>query len=106
MEIKGRGSSEVATRIDRRAEVGNHLGSSEQRADLQPGWQQRGGAEHQPRDRGRATTADRTPSLASCRPVPVNARVAIRMDTAKPIPAIVPTPATAAQPTGGRAGRG
>ena len=51
---------------------------------------------------GAATTVDRTPSLASCSAVPVKARVAIRMDTAKPIPAIVPTPATAAQPTGGR----
>ena len=40
----------IATRIDRRAEVGNHLGGAEQRTDLQPPRQQRGVAEHQPRD--------------------------------------------------------
>jgi hypothetical protein len=51
---------------------------------------------------GAATTLDSTPSLASCSWVPVKASVAIRMDTANPIPAIAPTPATAAQPTGGR----
>ena len=51
---------------------------------------------------GAATTVVRTPSLASCSWVPVKARVAIRMDTANPIPAIVPTPVTVAQPTGGR----
>ncbi len=51
---------------------------------------------------GAATTVVRTPSLASCSWVPVKARVAIRMDTANPIPAIAPTPATVAQPTGGR----
>jgi hypothetical protein len=47
-------------------------------------------------------TVDSTPSLASASRGPVNASVAIRMETAKPIPAIVPTPATAAQPTRGR----
>jgi hypothetical protein len=47
-------------------------------------------------------TVDSTPSLAAASRGPVNASVAIRMETAKPIPAIVPTPATAAQPTGGR----
>ena len=51
---------------------------------------------------GAASTVDKTPSLASCSSVPVKARVATSMDTAKPIPAIVPTPATVTQPTGRR----
>lgn len=46
--------------------------------------------------------ADALLAIVGCKAVPVNARVAIRMDTAKPMPAIVPTPATASQPTGGR----
>ena len=41
--------------------------------------------------------------LASC--APWNASEAISSDTMKPIPAMAPAPATAAQPTGGRIGR-
>ena len=48
----------------------------------------------------------RTPSLASWSWLPWKASVAMRMETVKPIPAMVPVPATAAQPTGGAAGRG
>lgn len=43
-----------------------------------------------------------TPSFASSSSAPWKARLAISSDTVKPIPAIVPPPATAAQPTGGR----
>ena len=42
------------------------------------------------------------PSFASSSSVPPNASVAISNETVKPMPAIVPPPATAAQPTGGR----
>ena len=42
------------------------------------------------------------PSFASSSCSPWNASVAISSETVKPIPAIVPPPATAAQPTGGR----
>ena len=60
--------------------------------------------------RGRAATsrrdapsaALRTPSFASSSWTPWNASVAISSETVKPMPAIVPPPATAAQPTGGR----
>ena len=44
---------------------------------------------------------DSTPSLASARSLPVNARLAMSSDTVNPIPATVPTPSTAPQPTGG-----
>ncbi len=44
----------------------------------------------------------RMPSFASSSCGPSNARVATSSDTVKPIPAIVPPPATATQPTGGR----
>src|SRR5450755_3399391 len=43
-----------------------------------------------------------TPTLAYWSCSPVKARVAISRDTVKPIPAMVPPPATVAQPTGGR----
>ena len=46
--------------------------------------------------------APRTPTFASSRRVPSNARVATSSETVKPTPAIVPAPRTAAQPTGGR----
>ncbi len=42
------------------------------------------------------------PSFASSSCAPSKASVAISSETVKPIPAIVPPPATAAQPTGGR----
>ena len=42
------------------------------------------------------------PSFASSRSAPSKATVATSSETVKPIPAIVPPPATAAQPTGGR----
>ena len=48
------------------------------------------------------TAALSTPSLASSSRSPVNASVAIRIDTVNPMPAIVPPPTTAAHPTGGR----
>src|ERR1017187_6069874 len=92
----------VDSRVDRCAEIGDDLGGAEQGADLQPGREQGGGAEHQPGDYGRGDYGGQDARLASCSWVPLNARVAIRMDTAKPIPAIVPTPVTAAHPTGGR----
>jgi hypothetical protein len=41
------------------------------------------------------------PSFASSSLSPSNASAAIRSATVKPMPAIVPPPATAAQPTGG-----
>ena len=43
-----------------------------------------------------------TPSLASSSSRPLNASVAIRIETVKPIPAIAAPPRTDAQPTGGR----
>ena len=43
-----------------------------------------------------------TPSFASRRSAPSKASVAISSDTVKPIPAMAPPPAVAAQPTGGR----
>ena len=46
--------------------------------------------------------AVKMPSLASARSGPVNASAAISRLTVKPMPAIVPPPVTAAQPTGGR----
>src|ERR1700744_1680297 len=48
------------------------------------------------------STADSTPTLASCRVAPVKASEAISSDTVKPTPAMAPVPATAAQPIGGR----
>ncbi len=42
------------------------------------------------------------PSFASSSRSPLSAMVAISRATVKPIPAIAPPPATAAQPTGGR----
>ena len=49
-----------------------------------------------------AMAALRVPIFASSRSAPSNARVEISSETVKPMPAIVPAPATAAQPTGGR----
>jgi hypothetical protein len=49
------------------------------------------------------SAAPRIPTFASSSSVPSNASVATSSETVKPIPAIVPPPATAAQPTGGRA---
>ena len=46
--------------------------------------------------------ADRMPTLASASSVPRKASEAISRDTMKPMPAMVPTPVTAAQPIGGR----
>ena len=46
--------------------------------------------------------AVRTPSFASSSVAPWKARVAMSSDTVKPMPAMTPPPATAAQPTGGR----
>ena len=43
-----------------------------------------------------------TPSLASWSATPLNASVAIRIDTVNPMPAIAPPPTTEAHPTGGR----
>lgn len=48
------------------------------------------------------TAADRMPTSASASSVPWKASEAISRDTMKPMPAMVPTPATAAQPIGGR----
>jgi hypothetical protein len=48
------------------------------------------------------SAALRMPSLACSSCSPLKARVAISSDTVNPIPAMVPAPATAAQPTGGR----
>ena len=42
------------------------------------------------------------PSLASASSVPVKARFAISSETANPMPARAPAPATETQPTGGR----
>src|SRR5438094_759727 len=47
------------------------------------------------------SAALRIPTFASSSCLPSNASVATRSETVKPIPAIVPPPATAAQPTGG-----
>ena len=46
------------------------------------------------------------PTFASASWVPWKASEAISSDTMKPIPAMAPAPVTAAQPTGGRIGRG
>ena len=48
------------------------------------------------------SAALRMPSFASSSCCPSNASVAMSSETVKPMPAIVPPPATAAQPTGGR----
>ena len=48
------------------------------------------------------SAAESTPSFACSSCGPVNTSVAIRIETVNPIPAMVPPPATAAQPTGGR----
>ena len=48
------------------------------------------------------TAALRTPTFASARSAPRKASDAIRSETVSPIPAIVPAPATEAQPTGAR----
>ena len=42
-----------------------------------------------------------TPSFASARSLPVKASEAMSSDTVNPMPATVPTPSTAPQPTGG-----
>ena len=49
-----------------------------------------------------SSAALRTPTFASSSSTPWKARSAMRMETVKPIPAIVPAAATDAQPTGGR----
>ena len=48
------------------------------------------------------TAADSAPSFASASSAPEKARSAISSATVKPMPAMVPLPSTAAQPTGGR----
>jgi hypothetical protein len=48
------------------------------------------------------SAAESTPSLASASCSPEKASVAISSETVNPIPAMVPLPATAAQPTDGR----
>jgi len=47
------------------------------------------------------SAAVRMPTFASSSCVPWNASAAISSETVKPMPAIVPAPATATQPTGG-----
>src|SRR6478736_5611203 len=49
-----------------------------------------------------SSAALRTPTFASSSSTPWKARSAMRMETVKPIPAIVPAAPTDAQPTGGR----
>jgi hypothetical protein len=49
-----------------------------------------------------SSAALRTPIFASARSVPWKASDAMSSETVRPIPAIVPAPATDAQPTGGR----
>ena len=48
------------------------------------------------------TAADTMPTFASASWLPWKASEAISSDTMKPMPATVPAPVTAAQPTGGR----
>ena len=84
-------------------EVDERLGAAEQGADPSAPRQQGGGAEEQPGERAtRTSAAARMPSFASSSSAPSNASVAMSSETVNPIPAIVPPPATAAQPTGGR----
>ena len=96
----------VALRVDIDVEVDEWLRDSEQSADPQP----RGSsavARKSSQVRSAAPIAAlRMPSFASSSWRPSKARVATSSATVKPIPAIVPPPATAAQPTGGRSARG
>ena len=102
-----RAADVVALRVDVDVEVGQRFGGPEQRRMRAAARQQRGRAEEQPRDERRAERGAedaelRLLELAS----PSKASVATSSETVKPMPAIVPPPATAAQPTGGAAARG
>ena len=93
----------VALGIDRHRQVDERIGRSDQRAQPPARRAARSVARntvHVAADATRAALS--TPSFASWSRGPLNASVAIRIDTVKPMPAIAPPPATAAQPTGGR----
>ena len=96
-----RAADMVTFRVDVAVEVDERLRRAEQRADPC-----RRGSSAVARNRSQVmiaapTAALRTPNFASSRWRPSNASVATSSATVKPIPAIVPPPATAAQPTGG-----
>ena len=92
----------VALGVDGNGEVDDRL----RRSRGAPGSSRRGSelrrAEEEPGRTEEQTAALRTPSFASSSGSPWKARAAIRSDTVKPMPAMGPPPATAAQPTGGR----
>ncbi len=92
----------VALRIDVDVEVDERLGGAQQRSEAKTPRKQRGGAEQEPGDDGRAErrTEDAELGLLELRAVEGERRDSSA--TVKPTPAIVPPPATAAQPTGGR----
>jgi len=97
---RGHGTTDVvALGVDVGVQVGERFGPAEERAPAQPGREMRGDTEEQP---VATSPALRTPSFASSRWSPRKASVAIRSETVKPMPATVPAPPTAAQPTGGR----
>ena len=71
------------------------------------GWrQQRGDRKTSQVSRRRDDAPPAHPHFASSSSRPVEGRAAISSDTVKPMPAIVPLPSTATQPTGGRTARG
>ena len=92
----------VALGIDVEVEVGERLGAACERADPQPARQPGRGAEQKPRESVAISAAAMMPIFASASVSPSNASDATRSETVNPIPAIVPPPRTAAQPTGGR----
>ena len=99
----GRAADVVALGVDRHGEVDQRLRAAEQGPDPRLPGQHRGRRGRPARSGPRRTSAAlSTPSFASRSSSPSKASAAISSETVKPMPAIVPPPIVAAQPTGGR----
>ena len=97
-----RAADVVALGVDVDIEIDERLGRAEQRADTGAAGSSAVARKSSQVRIAAQSAALRIPSFASSSWPPSKASVATRSGTVKPIPAIVPPPATAAQPTGGR----
>ena len=99
----GRAADVVALGVDRGRRGRSSTSAVPSSARIRSGAGSRAVARKTSQVSAEATSAAlRTPSFASSSVSPWKARLAIRSETVNPIPAMVPPPATAAQPTGGR----
>ena len=92
----------IPLRVDVDVEVDDRLRRAEQRADPQPPREERGGRNTVQVTVAAARAALRMPNFASSSACPSTATVATSNATVNPMPAIVPPPASAPHPTGGR----